>query len=163
MAFLALSRHPDPFSPTSHLGSLAFSRLGIPSFPGSDTVSDLALTLLFGIGLVASLELDFSLVTLITFLIQTPLSHLLPSLVPRFDWRRWPPFFDSPHLATSMAELWSNRWHAMFRRIFEVGAYRPGSYLARRAGFSRKVQRGVGVTFAFLLSGLMHEFGPPPL
>jgi hypothetical protein len=31
----------------------------------------------------------------------------------------WPPMFDSPFTATSLADFWSRRWHFIFRRVFE--------------------------------------------
>lgn len=31
----------------------------------------------------------------------------------------WPPMFDSPFTASSLADFWTRRWHAIFRRVFE--------------------------------------------
>lgn len=31
----------------------------------------------------------------------------------------WPPMFDAPFTATSLADFWTKRWHAIFRRVFE--------------------------------------------
>jgi hypothetical protein len=30
----------------------------------------------------------------------------------------WPPMFDAPFSATSLADFWARRWHAIFRRVF---------------------------------------------
>lgn len=63
---------------------------------------------------------------------------------------QWPPVFDSPWLATSLTEFWAKRWHQIFRDMFiSVGA-KPLSMLIGRLG---------GVIGAFLVSGILHDFG----
>lgn len=74
----------------------------------------------------------------------------------------WPPVFNSPFRATTLADLWTNRWHLFLRRNFNsmsniITACLPkvDSLLARR--FLR-------ITITFALSALLHLlilYGPP--
>jgi hypothetical protein len=62
---------------------------------------------------------------------------------------RWPPLFDAPWRATSVADFWGKRWHQLFRSSFaQVGA-KPLSFFIGRAG----------VLGAFCLSGILHDWG----
>lgn len=63
---------------------------------------------------------------------------------------QWPPVFDSPWLATSLSEYWAKRWHQIFRDIFISVGGKPLSMLIGRVG---------GVMGAFLISGILHDFG----
>lgn len=62
----------------------------------------------------------------------------------------WPPAFMSPWLATSLTEYWAKRWHQIFRDNFISIGGNPLSWVAGRVG---------GVLGAFLVSGIMHDFG----
>ena len=63
---------------------------------------------------------------------------------------QWPPLFTSPWRATSLKELWGERWHHLNRSwIINVGA-KP---MRRAFGPTG------GVLGAFTISGLMHDFG----
>lgn len=49
-------------------------------------------------------------------------------LVLRQKPEQWPPMFDAPWLATSLADLWGKKWHSLFRQTFvEIGA-KPLAY-----------------------------------
>lgn len=63
---------------------------------------------------------------------------------------QWPPLFDNPLLSDSLSEYWSRRWHQLFRQCFVCLGFKPASLVAGRAG---------GVLGAFLVSGLLHDFG----
>ncbi|KAH7921129.1 hypothetical protein BV22DRAFT_1039001 [Leucogyrophana mollusca] len=95
-------------------------------------------TLLFGwsIYAIAQATYDFATIVAVLVLRQRP--------------AQWPPLFDAPWRATSLAELWGRRWHQS-NRIFLIGVgAKPASYVFGRAG---------GVLGAFALSGVMHDFG----
>lgn len=62
---------------------------------------------------------------------------------------QWPPIFDEPWKAASVADLWGKRWHQVFKRSFVVSGGIPGALLFGRAG---------GVIGAFFVSGIMHDF-----
>jgi len=96
------------------------------------------ISLLFGIILYTTVQLPYDVFTIIGVLIfrQHP--------------TRWPPIFGSPWRSTSLAMLWSKRWHQMLRSIFiDIGA-KPFSYFVGRAG---------GVMGAFFLSAILHDWG----
>lgn len=65
------------------------------------------------------------------------------------DAEQWPPIFDQPWNATSLADFWGKRWHQVFKRPFVVCGGIPGALLFGRAG---------GVIGAFFVSGIMHDF-----
>lgn len=60
----------------------------------------------------------------------------------------WPPIFDNPFAASSLAEFWAKRWHQVLRRTFIVYGGYPGEAVAGRVGL---------VLGTFLASGLFHE------
>jgi hypothetical protein len=62
---------------------------------------------------------------------------------------RWPLVFERPWISTSLADLWSFRWHQTFRYMFvELGSRPGGAKLAS------------GRLGAFALSGAaLHDFG----
>ncbi|KAL4066745.1 hypothetical protein J3A83DRAFT_4259327 [Scleroderma citrinum] len=63
---------------------------------------------------------------------------------------QWPPLFSSPWRATSLRELWGERWHHLNRSwIINLGA-KPMYHIFGPAG---------GVLGAFAISGLMHDLG----
>ena len=66
------------------------------------------------------------------------------------DPAQWPPGFDSPWRATSLADFWGCRWHQWLRHIFLVQAGYPLSFLFDRAGL---------VVGAFLSSAVFHYIG----
>ncbi|KAI6103892.1 hypothetical protein EDD16DRAFT_1640337 [Pisolithus croceorrhizus] len=71
-------------------------------------------------------------------------------LVLRQSPSRWPPLFFSPWRATSLTELWGDRWHHMNRSWMVALGTKPASRIFGRVG---------GVLGAFAASGLMHDLG----
>ncbi|KAI9463330.1 membrane bound O-acyl transferase family-domain-containing protein [Lactarius psammicola] len=63
---------------------------------------------------------------------------------------QWPPIFQAPWLGTSLGDFWGVRWHQVFKRPFVVCGAKPAARIFGRAG---------GVLGAFLVSGIMHDFG----
>ncbi|KAI0042863.1 hypothetical protein FA95DRAFT_511623 [Auriscalpium vulgare] len=63
---------------------------------------------------------------------------------------QWPPLFQEPWRATSLADYWGTRWHQVFKRSFVVCGAKPAARLFGRAG---------GVIGAFFVSGVMHDTG----
>ncbi|KAF7327855.1 hypothetical protein MKEN_00365400 [Mycena kentingensis (nom. inval.)] len=63
---------------------------------------------------------------------------------------QWPPAFDAPWRATSLAEFWGRRWHQVFRQDFVGVGAKPGAVVAGRVG---------AVLGAFGVSGLLHVAG----
>jgi hypothetical protein len=63
---------------------------------------------------------------------------------------QWPPLFQAPWMATSLADFWGLRWHQVFKRSFVVCGAKPAAQFFGRAG---------GVIGAFFVSGIMHDFG----
>ncbi|TFK40027.1 membrane bound O-acyl transferase family-domain-containing protein [Crucibulum laeve] len=102
----------------------------------------------------------YSRSTLITFLsglviyCAIQLAYDLLTLIAMFVFRQqpsqWPPLFDTPWLASSLTEFWAKRWHQLFRDCFISLGGKPLSLLLGRIG---------GVLGAFLISGILHDFG----
>jgi hypothetical protein len=67
-----------------------------------------------------------------------------------------PPLFNKPWLTRSVYDLWSRRWHQIFRPGFHQVAYKP---IRRLFG---KNHQGAGRIFGtiavFMCSGLMHDY-----
>ncbi|CAA7265531.1 unnamed protein product [Cyclocybe aegerita] len=63
---------------------------------------------------------------------------------------QWPPTFDKPWLSTSLNQLWTARWHQLFRDNFICFGGKPLHLLIGKVG---------GVIGAFLASGILHDFG----
>ncbi|KAG2226207.1 hypothetical protein INT45_003352 [Circinella minor] len=72
-----------------------------------------------------------------------------------YDFVQRDPLFDRPWLSTSLHDLWSRRWHQIFRWAFQGLVYDP-----IRAMFPKKKQlgRALGTLGVFLISGLMHDY-----
>ncbi|EPQ30775.1 uncharacterized protein PFL1_01676 [Pseudozyma flocculosa PF-1] len=76
---------------------------------------------------------------------------------------RWDPLpFDAPLFATSVQDLWSNRWHHLFRQSFLHVAYSPVRTVAA-AVVGRKAARALATFAVFALSALVHEWGQLPM
>jgi Membrane bound O-acyl transferase family len=75
---------------------------------------------------------------------------LLGVLVFRQHASQWPPIFKHPWLATSLTELWAERWHQLFRHNFVSVGGKPMAWLMGRNG---------GVLGSFFMSGVFHHFG----
>lgn len=67
-----------------------------------------------------------------------------------------PPLFDKPWLTRSVYDLWSHRWHQIFRPGFHQVAYNP---IRRLFGAKHKnLGRIAGTIAVFACSGLMHDY-----
>ncbi|KAI9497529.1 membrane bound O-acyl transferase family-domain-containing protein [Zychaea mexicana] len=71
------------------------------------------------------------------------------------DFVQRPPLFQKPWLASSIHELWSKRWHQIFRWAFQGLVYDP-----IRAMFPQNKQfgRAFGTLGVFAVSGFMHDY-----
>ncbi|TFK45870.1 hypothetical protein OE88DRAFT_1668739 [Heliocybe sulcata] len=70
-------------------------------------------------------------------------------LVFQHDHAQWPPLFDEPWKATSLADFWGRRWHQILRRGFLTVGSKPLRKVFGRVG---------GVMGAFLVSALLHDW-----
>ncbi|KAG9120771.1 hypothetical protein FRC07_003596, partial [Ceratobasidium sp. 392] len=144
-----------------------------------------AIPLTIAVGLLVINGMEF--LNYVIALLAAPLTWLPPSISPHSRpasslKNEWPPLFDHPFRSTSLGEFWSKRWQGTPRRVFLVGGARPGKvvgmYVGQTVGqlgmffSSRKANRhermdrarSLGsragyVMGAFLVSGLMHDFG----
>ncbi|KAI0310851.1 membrane bound O-acyl transferase family-domain-containing protein [Amylostereum chailletii] len=97
-----------------------------------------AMTFLCGLGLCCSFQATYDAVAYICIVLlgQKP--------------EQWPPLFQEPWRAESLADFWGVRWHQVFKRAFVVCGAKPASKIFGRAG---------GLLGAFFVSGIMHDFG----
>ncbi|KAI7879410.1 hypothetical protein K492DRAFT_208279 [Lichtheimia hyalospora FSU 10163] len=83
----------------------------------------------------------------------------------------WQPLMNHPVLASSLNELWSIRWHQVFRSIWLVIPFRPMRTLINRAygikdnnqdkkkkATTSRVAIAAATISVFFVSGLMHEY-----
>lgn len=85
---------------------------------------------------------------------------ILSTLISPKTQTSWDPLpFDWPIKADSLRSLWSDRWHALFRRTWYICGYLPASKISLKVGLSKSVSRNVAVFATFLVSGLTHEIG----
>ncbi|EIN09996.1 hypothetical protein PUNSTDRAFT_113285 [Punctularia strigosozonata HHB-11173 SS5] len=115
------------------------------------------LTVTSGTVIYAALVLAYDLIILISFSICS-VSGII-GLSGYQDPEDWPPLFHKPYLATSLADFWGKRWHQAFRRSFIVIGAEPLRSLALAVTGSRNVARAAGVLGAFLISGVLHDWG----
>ncbi|KAF8552899.1 hypothetical protein OG21DRAFT_1485819 [Imleria badia] len=66
------------------------------------------------------------------------------------DPAQWPPAFDAPWCATSLADFWGRRWHQWLRHILLILGAHPLSFIFGRAGV---------LIGAFLAAAVIHHFG----
>jgi hypothetical protein len=113
----------------------------------------------FGVGLFATLELGFALLTLLAYILTNRIRFVLPdSLAPsQFEKRAWPRLMNRPYQGTSLSEFWGKRWHALFRRQYVFLGSLPAARIAKIIGAGKQTQRALGLMAAFFLSGVMHE------
>ena len=64
------------------------------------------------------------------------------------DPAQWPPGFDAPWRATSLAEFWGRRWHQWYRQFFLIQGGYPLSFVFGRVGM---------IIGTFLSSALYHH------
>lgn len=67
----------------------------------------------------------------------------------------WPPMFDAPFSSTSLAEFWRDKWHTIFRRLFDRLSYGVMLFLPTHQLHSRLVKLTRGVVI-FGLSTILH-------
>ena len=134
---------------TSYRALRSFSPVGLGSIPGGSIFDQ---TLPFHVRYIRS-----SIISIIgcfaaySFLqIGYDLCTIVGVLCLGQDPAQWPPGFDSPWRATSLADFWGRRWHQWLRHIFLVQAGYPLSFLFGRAGL---------VIGAFLSSAAFHYIG----
>ena len=76
------------------------------------------------------------------------ISMLIGRTVFRQPASAWPHFFQQPWLATSIRDVWSFRWHQLFRHLFIVWGARPGGALFGKPG---------ALVGAFAASAILHH------
>ncbi|CAF2027460.1 unnamed protein product [Brassica oleracea var. botrytis] len=64
------------------------------------------------------------------------------------------PVFDEPYLSTSLQDFWGRRWNPVVSSILRSGIYSP---LRGRSKSKSGLSKFIGVSTAFLASGLFHE------
>ena len=86
-----------------------------------------------------------------TYLLVDCLYHV-PASIARIVFRQpafmWPRLFHWPWMSTSIHELWSHRWHQLFRHVFIVFGSRPGGALFGKPG---------AFMGAFAVSAMLHH------
>ena len=88
-------------------------RLGLPPI-FELVVSRVVITLAVGVASWTGIEIPYILVSMIAYIGNTVWQAMpIPSaLKPApFDARAWPPMLRNPVATTSIADLWSRRWH----------------------------------------------------
>ncbi|KDQ12964.1 hypothetical protein BOTBODRAFT_406523 [Botryobasidium botryosum FD-172 SS1] len=84
-------------------------------------------------------------------LINTSLATLTVPL--GSDPASWPPLFNAPFSATSVAEFWT-RWHLMYRRTFGRMAHLPWLFASKH--LSRREANFVRIAVIFFVSAVSH-------
>jgi hypothetical protein len=115
------------------------------------------ITFLCAIVIYTSLVVAYDIILLISFLISSILA--LFALARPQDPGDWPALFQKPYLATSLADFWGRRWHQVFRRSFLVIGAEPLQRVIFSITKSKNHSRAAGVLGAFLVSGLLHDWG----
>src|SRR5258708_11214245 len=69
----------------------------------------------------------------------------------------WPPMFDQPLMAESIADFWGNRWHYLFRQTFRslTSAISP-SFPTSTHPKQLVLRRIIDALLAFFLSAILH-------
>ncbi|KIO22459.1 hypothetical protein M407DRAFT_245173 [Tulasnella calospora MUT 4182] len=124
---------PLPGLGTTKGGSVYNKAFPSPLRYGVSTIAVLST----GAAVYAGLEVGHNVITLIGVgLLQLdPADH--------------PPIFSKPWLSTSLRDLWSRRWHSVFRNYFAILGYAAGHRIMGEVG---------GVLGVFFLSGLLHDW-----
>lgn len=155
LAFIISTRDSPLGTPASALISL-----GMPHFPGLTLIAESIYTAAFGIGLACVLEVRFTLVSLLASLVyQLGIrTHCSRSWLEIFDPITFPPAFNSPHLVSSLAELWAKGWHTLLQRTFLFSGAKPMLWFMKKMGSSTQSQRLAGLWGAFAASAILHEY-----
>lgn len=120
-----------------------------------------------GMAICGSIELQFTYLTLFVYAFTAFWRVIIPeSSNGIFGYMRpdpfrieaWPSPTVRPWMASSITELWGNRWHPFFRRTFVAVGGRPLIAIANRLGFTSQIAISICAAIgAFLLSGFIHE------
>ncbi|KAI8983609.1 hypothetical protein BDB01DRAFT_791431 [Pilobolus umbonatus] len=74
----------------------------------------------------------------------------------------WRPVMDYPIIGSSLMDIWSNRWHRVFRPIWVMLAYKPIYHFIQKWSQNSKTGKKFATLFAslgvFFISGLTHEY-----
>jgi len=134
---------------TLHRALRSFSPVGLGSISGGSIFDE---TLPFHVrylrSSIVSIVACFATYTLLQMVYD--LCTIVGILLLGQDPAQWPPGFDAPWRATSLAEFWGRRWHQWLRHIFLVQAGYPLSFIFGRVGL---------VIGAFLSSAVFHHIG----
>jgi Membrane bound O-acyl transferase family len=126
------------FAPLT-IGSANGGSIFDPSMPYAQRyLRSSAITFLSGLTIYCAIQVGYHMCT------------LLGVLVFRQHISQWPPIFKDPWFATSLNELWAERWHQLFRHNFISLGGKPMAWLMGRTG---------GILGSFFMSGLFHHFG----
>ncbi|KAL7411864.1 hypothetical protein BDY24DRAFT_371211 [Mrakia frigida] len=113
----------------------------LPSFVAPWWISSSTLALLLGFNLYISQAFTNSLISTVWTVVCS-------------DWQEFEihdvEMYERPWKSDSLRELWSFRWHKLYRSQMLLSSYTPGSYLFGQFG---------GVIATFVLSGAFHAVG----
>lgn len=154
---IIIQTHRSPLkTPISALNSL-----GIPNLWGLSLISKWIHGFSFGVFLSSSMDLQYTALTIGLHYLHRSLikSDLSKDFLELINPIYYPPLFDSPHLANSLNDLWSNRWHANLKRSFLILGGRPAFWFCNRIlGFNVQISRIGGLLGTFFASGIFHEY-----
>lgn len=115
----------------------------------SETLTGLSL----GTAAYAGLNAGYLTAILLVFIPTTFLNIILPSYIPKFEPKQYPPVFQSPWKFNSVRNFWSKQWHGFFSRPFQELGYKPLIFLLGD-GILGKAFAVLGV---FGMSAWLHE------
>ncbi|EGG07706.1 uncharacterized protein MELLADRAFT_105727 [Melampsora larici-populina 98AG31] len=158
IVFITLTRDSPLKTPTSALRSI-----GVPNFPGLKILAESLYFLSFSIWLACLIDIRFTYHTPVSTASQKIKSLLRfpkairDSVNPLY----LPPMFHSPQRASSVAQLWSECGHTLFKRGFVVAGGKPLVWMTKRLGGKTKLQRLAGLIGIYLASTGQHEHVMP--
>ena len=116
--------------------------------PAGDTIFDPSLSVVPRYAWAAFYTVCGAVVVYTSVDMYYHISTLMGRILLRQSAWQWPPISNRPWLSTSLAELWSLRWHQLFRYVFVTLGSRPGGALLGRAG---------ALMGAFAISAVLHD------
>jgi hypothetical protein len=116
--------------------------------PAGDTIFDPTLTMVPRCAWAAFYTLCVAVVMCTSIDIYYHIASLGGRILLRQPAWQWPPISNRPWMSTSIAELWSLRWHQLFRYVFVTFGSRPGGALLGRVG---------ALMGAFAISAVLHD------